>query len=148
MLALGNNYSPSSSLLDSLAASFFHLFQYFYLFLSLLSSVCFFVSITLSISYNLFSASLSQCFPLSCRYLTPSIVLCYVHRSLLCICTSNIWVQACLVGALYLQHEAGLSASLFTSCHENQTDTLNWCSRLKETGLKYLHNFTEDGGNC
>ena len=38
-----------------------------------------------------------------------------------------------------------LSASLLNSCHENQTDTLNWCSRLKETGLKYLHNFTEDG---
>lgn len=37
--------------------------------------------------------------------------------------------------------KACLSASLLNSCHENQTDTLNWCSRLKETGLKYLHNF-------
>lgn len=78
--------------------------------------------------------------PFLCSNLTSSVVLpirappVYVTVS----------IQACLVGALQLQCETWLSASLLNSCHENQTDTVNWCSRLKETGLKYLHNFTED----
>lgn len=40
---------------------------------------------------------------------------------------------------------ARVSASPPRSCHQTQTDTLNWPSRLEETGLKYLHKFAEDG---
>lgn len=56
-----------------------------------------------------------------------------------------------MMGDLQLQRGSRPSASLLNSCHQGKkkkkkpTDTLNWRSRLEETGLKYLHNFTEDG---
>lgn len=149
MLALENIHSPSapSNSPDSFATQ---------LFLSIFISFCpcchqhvFFspslVSITspshrLPFSTPIFSPSL-------CPNLTSSVALPYVHCSLLCICTCYIWVQA-LLGGSPSPPSARPNSSLLNSCHENQTDTLNWCSRLKETGLKYLHNFTEDGGNC